>query len=637
LTDSPFNPPDVESSLRTQLGDWAKRFERNPVADFGAKISIVSVKDHTIYAAFLRCLYDVRADPVDKMIAYKESAPPLVAEKTDVWALPVGLSRQFLEQEETVVAAEPGEVVDCTRCSGENGGGSCETCKGAKTVACDACSTAGRKSCPACAGEGAITCAMCKGAGKVLLSISKEGLRVEDVCPQCTGKKSLPCQDCADATISDCPKCSNTRLQTCPKCGGRGAPVCTLCGGSRKIVRGFSLQVAYKLAYYRSIVRDPAVPEALFPQDPPMGKLGDTILELEAGDAAELEAKRPAGPAGEAFAKVLSLVPAAGLGPNSRRILHSIAIEKVPAYEVVYGFEGKEYRAWVGRYESRVLALDDPFADLAGRWTTAAEGMLDRGELAAFEETLAKAETLAPRSPAAAALRAKAGELQRRAVVKFGAPAAAVLALAVPLLAATRYSSPNRFLPLAALGAAVLAASVAAVFALAARLKSGPLLAPGRRGAMGVGAALAGAILPAVLFVALGPIHFLDVREFDKKLSDFEARPLESFTADDDDALKTLIGDYAARGVDTSLAQNLLDQHAALVAAAQARALAEEQAAREEARKQRLLAALRAQAAREEAIQAAKEAAARRKAAALAAAKKKKKKKKKTPVRAPGN
>ncbi len=622
------NSKNVEAEIRAALAQWAKRIERNPVPDFAEKISIVSVVDKTAYAGFLRCLFDVRTGPVDKILPYRPDAPPPVSAKEDPWSLPVAFSKQFLEQEATATATDRTEPEDCGRCSGDRQPPPCDACQGAKTVACDACSAKGRKSCPACRGRGIISCEMCGATGKVVQSVAHDGTRIEDVCPQCTGKKGVPCRDCADAAESDCVKCGNARKMTCPKCAGLGTPVCSQCGGTRKVVRGFSYEVAYRIAYYRSVVRDPDTPAEVFPADPPLGKLGETVLELEVEDAAAFETKKPAGRAGESFARVLAMVPAAGLGPNSKRILHSLSVEKIPIWQVAYKFEDKEYHVWICRYENRVFPVEDPFAALAGRWASAADEMLKSGDLPAFAEQVAKLAAVAPQDPAVEELKEKGAAAQKSATLLLGIPTAAALAAAIPSLLSSLYASPNRVVPLAGLGGGILAFSTAAVWWLRSRLAAGPLLPTLGRSARTIAAAAAGAVLPVVVFLALSPVHRLDVAEFEKKISDIESRPLESLTPADDETLTQLIKDYAPRGVDTAAAKNLLDAHANFVAAARAEALRQEEAARELARKQAEAARLRAQAEREEAARIMADLAAKKRAAAKRAALKKKKKKK---------
>jgi hypothetical protein len=619
MSDAPDIPKAAEERIRAALGAWAQRRAGSPVPDFGRRITLVSVRDLTVTAGFLRCLFDVRAGPTARLIPYHPDAPPKTADKNDPWALTVRMRKQFLEQEETLVAAEAGEPQECTLCSGTTQIEACGKCRGQKTVKCEACSQRGRRSCPLCAGRGSIACAQCRGTGKVALSLAADGKLNEDVCPQCTGNKELECHECADAPAPDCEVCGNKRAVTCPACGGRGAPLCAQCGGYRRVVAGFSYKADYKLAYYRSLVRDPAVPAEIFPLDPPPGKLGPTVLELEGESDADFSGKKPAGAAGTAFERVLSQVPAAGLGPNSRLILRALTIESIPTYDVAYSFEGKEYRAWVGGYGDRVAAQGDPFADLAGSRAAEAESLLKTGDLGRFEDLAAKAAALDPRSPAAAALRKKAGAVQRLAMLRLGAKIAGAAALAVPVVLAFFFPSPNRYGPLAALGLAVLGLSLGAVFSAGSWLSTRPLLPVPLRDKWARGAASAGAVLAVAVFLALAPVRRIDAREFETKLSPYRSLPFESWAPGDDGALAALVGDYSARGVDTSAGQELLDQHVRFLKAAR------EKAQREEAeRLARAEAAKAEQARREAAAKRAKERAAKEAAKKRAAKKSKK-------------
>ena len=582
---------DAEKLVRALLGEWSRRDPRHPVPDFAREIAIVSIRDKTAYAGFLRCLLDVRTPPVAAVLPYRESEPPKTADKSDPWGLPSGLSRQFVEQETAIVAADPGEPRACDRCAGGTQPLTCTRCRGAKTAPCEACSHRGRKSCPLCRGRGSIPCALCKGEGTVVGSIAAIGTGNKEVCPQCTGKREQPCHDCADMAAPECAQCANTRVVACPACEGRGAPPCVQCRGSGRVVDGFSVDIAYKLAYHRSLLRDASIPEEVLPADPAFGKLGETVFEYESADAASFAAKRPEGPAGDAFEKVLAQVPAGGLGKDSRVILQSLSVERIPVYEVVYAFAGKEYRAWATRYQNRVVTSEDPFADLAARWAEEAESFLKKNEFALFEERTAKALHLAPSHPAVASLRGKAADVQRRAMLALGAAVSGGLALGVPAVLSLLYRSPNRFMPLAALALAMLGASLAAVSRLAAACAPRPLLPPSRRNKWAAGAAGGGAVLALALFLLIGPIRRIDAREFAAQTSRYAALDFADWGPDDDDALAALVADHAARGVDTKAGQDMLDGHASFLAVARARALREEQARKEAERAARLRAA----------------------------------------------
>ncbi|MFI5361093.1 MAG: hypothetical protein ACHQ49_03900 [Elusimicrobiota bacterium] len=630
MTPTLETPEDAEAQARALLDEWAKRANPAAAADFGRKISIVSLRDKTAYAGFLRRLFDVRTGPVEKTLAYVESAPPKTADKGDIWAIPSGLAKQYLEQETTVVAAEPGEPSACNRCAGEDQIGPCDLCRGAKTVPCKSCVGHGRKSCPACEGRGAIVCAPCGGTGRVLQSMGADGARVEGVCPQCAGSKELPCHDCADAAAQDCSACGNKRAVTCPECSGRGAPLCPVCGGARRVVPGFSVAIAYKLAYHRGLLRDPSIPETVFPEDPDWGKLGEKIFEFEGSDAEALAASRPSGPAGEAFAKVLAMAPAEGLGENSRLLLQTLSVERVPIYDVTYSFEGKEHRAWATRFENRVVPLDDPFSDQAARLAGEAEALLGENDFTHFEERVAEAVLLAPKNPAVAALRGKAGAVQSHSLFVLGGKIAAGLAIGVPAVLAVCYKSPNRFTPLGGLALGIAGLSLAAIHRVGAYLAPRPLLAPKKRDQWAAGAAGGGAALALVLFLLVGPIRRTDAREFAGRLSTYAELPFASWTPSDDASLTDLVKDYGIRrGVDVTAGQDLLYKRARYLE--EARAQAERDAAAR--RRAALLAKQRAEVAKKEAARqkalAAKRAAAQKAAAAKAAAAKAKAKGKK--------
>ena len=627
MSASPETPDDAQTQVRAALGEWGTRASQGLVPDFARDLSVVSIKDKTAYAGFLRCVFDVRTAPVDKMLAFRAAAPPQVGNKKDLWSVPSGLSRQFLEQEETVVAAESAEPIACNRCAEEGQTGACEACRGAKTAPCETCSGRGRKSCASCGGKGSICCAQCAGSGKVTLSVAADGMPNEDVCPACTGQKQSPCRDCADAAAPDCAACGNKRVVACARCEGSGSAPCSACGGARRVIRGFSMTIAYKLTYYRSLLRDASVPEATFPEDPSWGKLGDTVYEREAADAAAFAADKPEGRVGEAFAKVLKQLPAAGLGANSKLVLLALTVEKIPIYEATYAFGGKEYHAWTTRFENRVLPLDDPFADLAVSWADEAEAFLDKGDYVRFEERAAQAAKLAPKNKAVAELRGKAGAVQRRAVLSFGAKVCGGLAVAIPAVLALAVRSPNRWLPLAALALGIFGAAFASVFRLGAALASRPLLPPSRRKGLSAAAASGAAVLLAVLFLLVAPVRRIDAREFAGKVAGYRALPFANWGAEDDAGLAAAIKDYGARGVDAADGQTLLDERASFLAAAKAQAILDAQAAQRAADAARRRAEeAKKEAAREKAL-AAKRAAAAKKAAALKAAKKKKKKK----------
>ncbi|MEK7390241.1 MAG: hypothetical protein AAB036_11145, partial [Elusimicrobiota bacterium] len=560
---------EQERVVRELLGAWAKRDPRNPAPDFGGEISLVSIEDKTAYAGFLRCLFDVRTGPVDKLLPYLESKPPLIANKNDLWELPSGLVRQFLEQEATVLAAESGEPMDCNLCTGVVSAESCGSCHGAKTAPCGACAERGRKTCSLCQGRGSFACASCKGSGTIVQSMSAVGTGYAEVCPDCFGKKIRPCHECSDAAAPDCPVCSNTRVVACPACKGAGLALCAQCGGSRRVIAGFTVSVAYKLLYYRSLVRDPEIPEAVLPENPPSGRLGESILQCESDDVASFSSKIPEGVAGEAARKVLAQAVAGIQGKNSRVIFQSLSVERIPIFSVRYAFRGKDYRAWATRFQNRVVAIDDPFADMAALYVAEAEAFLDKRQFALFDERASKAESLAPRSPALASLRAKAGSVQAREITMFGAKAAGALALAIPTILAFLYSSPRRFAPLAALSLATMVCALASAFVLASRRLSLPA---SRWRLWSAGAAAAGAALCAALFVIVSPIRRIDEGDFAVRVSRHEELSFANWGTGDASALESLIDEYAKLGVDTSVGRSLLERYEIFLVAAREQA-----------------------------------------------------------------
>ena len=576
-------PDNPAARIRAVLGAWAARHPKTPVAEFENQITIDSIEDFTVHAAFLTVLVDSRSEPVDRQFPYQPDSLPPKCDRGNPWSAEVNLKKEFLDQEQTVLALDPGEPMSCNRCSGGTASEACKTCSGKKMVVCAACAQKGRKSCAHCHGEGKTACAMCSATGKVVASIDASGFPSLGVCPQCAGKKEFPCHDCQSAPLSDCAQCSNRRTVGCGECAGSGIDVCSHCKGAGQFINGYSLKIHYAVVYHRSLMRDPKIPEDVFPEDPPPGKLGETIFELQGSDGA-LDISRLEGAAAQCASKVLAQAPSGD--PRSRLVLQSIKVEKIPLWLVTYGFEGKVHRAWVSSYENRVSALDDPFAK--------------------------RAESMA----AQAAERESARKRAQRDALRAGAIVTCAAATLIPLILEFVFRSPNRHGPLAILAVLILAGGSSAIWFLRGwRIAS-------------AAAATAAVVLISAAFGLAAPIHRLDVREFETKLSALAAAPFGNWGEDDGAVLAQLIKDFTARGVDTSTAETLRDEYASFAVAAREKAARDQQQARHEAAvAQRNAELARLDAERKTKVLAAKKAAAKKAAAKKAAVKKPAKKK----------
>ncbi len=566
----------LAARLRAALGSWASRLTRHPVADFASQITIDSVRDYTAYAAFLNCLVDARTAPVDREIPYRPDALPPVADRNDLWSLPVRLKKQFHDQEETVVAADSLEPVACNRCAGGALSEPCVTCSDSKVAPCTACTGKGRKSCTHCHGEGKTSCGLCAGSGKVVASVDSNGIPSLGVCSQCMGKKEFPCHDCRSAPLSDCRVCSNRRTVACGPCEGRGTKLCSHCGGAGSFVKGYSTHIAYKVAYHRSMIREANIPEEVFPEDPPTGKLGETVFEAEEAEGA-FGTSVLDGAAGKVYANVLAQVPTARVGEPSKLILQSVKIERVPIYLVTYGYEGRPHCAWVSHYENRVLPLDDPFTK--------------------HREMLVKQS----------AQREEAQRRDTRVALLSGAIVSGVSAVLIPLIWEFVQTSPNRHWPLAILGILILMGGLCAIWLLRGRALPSSAVAA------------AAVVLIMTAFAIASPIHRLDVREFNEKFSVTQNKPFPQWGQDDAASLAQLIKEFSARGVDTSAAQSQQEEYESYLAAVRVQAAREAQARREAAARRK------AELARQEADRKAKALAARKRALAKPPAKKAKK------------
>ncbi len=291
------------------------------------------------------------------MIAYSEAAPPKVADKKNLWSVPSGLSRQFLEQEETVVAAESAEPISCNRCAEEGQTGACESCRGAKTAPCEALlRAAAANPAKSCGGNGVLSCAQCAGSGKVTLSVAAIGMPVVDVCPGVHRAEQSPRRDCADAVSSDCAACANKRVVACPAGEGRGTAPWPA-AGARKVVRGFSVAIAYKLAYYRrplcAIRRSP---RRRFPRIPRGASSGKRCSSARFRTPPRSPGTQAGRTGRDAFLRRSSR--------SFRRLASAripswcylaLTVEKIPIYEVAYSFgAARSSHARTTRFENRV-------------------------------------------------------------------------------------------------------------------------------------------------------------------------------------------------------------------------------------------------------------------------------------------
>ncbi len=121
--------------------------------------------------------------------------------------------------------------VRCKKCEGHGSWqpeGSCNKCKGARTVACSKCDSGGY-----------VSCRRCNGSGDF---IGKRGDRMGD-CRSCSGSGRLRCNVCEGDGQQTCYVCKGSGeppILTCKPCAGSGHQSCFECSGEGDVHVGFN-------------------------------------------------------------------------------------------------------------------------------------------------------------------------------------------------------------------------------------------------------------------------------------------------------------------------------------------------------------------------------------------------------------
>lgn len=610
------NEPGTDEIARELLAAWAKRYPSAAASGFSKKVEIVSVTERPVLAAFLRSLYDVRSIQ-EKILPFNESSPPDKGDKSDPYSFPDKLRKEFIDQEAVLTLAEDIPPMSCGKC--ESGDGpNCKSCSGAQKIACKECFGKGNKGCTMCSGEGKLICTGCKGKGKIVSAMGNDGMRREGTCPQCAGAGGQACPDCG-STAPDCNACRNERMIVCEKCRGSGKQPCSNCSDFKQLVPGFIVTIAHKVAYHRSFVRHPEVPEGCFPADPPPGKLGEKVVDLEAD---KIVADAEIDPiAKDAATKVLAQAKN-GHGPKSKLIRQALTVELVPVYDIAFRYEGKDYRAWATRYQNRVVCENDPFSDQLRQTADDAATSLARGDVSRYESTLKKGLELAPNDPGLLALKSKNAVKVKLARLNPGDVAAAAAAVVSMMILAMSSASNHRFWPVLTAGLIILGAAIVAARLLPRYVPIPQSLTPGQRYGLSAATAAVPAVLAMMLFALINPPRRLDARDFKRLVDRYEILVPDRIEDKDEEDIQNLISRYELLGVNVQPARTILDtRRRYLDDLHQAELKKQEDLRRQQEEAKRL----RAEQARKEKEAAAKKAAAKK--AAEAAAKKKKKKK----------
>ncbi|MBI4052339.1 MAG: hypothetical protein HY400_07515 [Elusimicrobia bacterium] len=569
----------LAQSVRDILAHWASSLPHHSYADFGQKISLVSVSEKPTFILRLMTLYDNRTPRESSTIPYRQENPPPTSAQ-DIWSYPGNLETDFIRHETRITIPVSQEPESCERCEGE-GTIRCNVCVSSGSMLCPDCMGPKQKSCPECKGLGKIACRDCKGTGQVVTSMSGTGLPIKSGCQNCAGTGGPPCPKCG-GKIVDCPTCQNKRSIECTNCRGQGRLSCPPCEGQRQVLKARSYLVEYQPILNQQPCPDPETPSGLLPSEIPRDVLGKVVYEIEADKITALKGSLPQADLEPVVQTLLKQAEAGKkeFDSEARIIKQRLTVDRLPVYSVVYEYLGKKYSCWATPFNHRVVAPESPFTALAAQWVQEIHESLAKQKYQNALELVEKSSALATWPWLQSLKQHILQDKKRHSQLITQNMSLGVIFLFALLLGLLSRTSHHIFWPVAVYMA--LAFAGLQVFSRAGSLIAG----------------ISASAVFFFLFWLANPAQRLDAREFRALLRGRFGTDIPAvLKAEDESYLKFLIGIYEPMGVDISPAQEALKANAKRIELGHQEALQRKESQRkraeEELQKKRKLEALK--------------------------------------------
>ena len=399
--------------MRRRLSAFARSIPHHDIDDFGTAINILATRLIPFYQIDLQTLYEQRA-VVQREAPYEgELLPPFEVNQQNIalWEYDFVNRTDFKEFRDELRVDNSQSVQDCGECD-KTGAVTCPDCEGHGQVCCPECDGSTTVACPQCRGRGTVqqersipvekACWVCNGTGRPSEHIQNVGLG--NRCGHCRGLGKytdyvseyydIPCGYCRTTGQVQCEVCAANGAVTCKTCNGKTRITCERCDGRTQLVsfltviRTLTPSTVSKLAIDGEI--DDHTHSLLTSKID--GESGISIVETAAAVeiSSELE-ELPEAVGIPVLAKTIRQLlsnASANLSEKNRVAYQSVTISQTVAAKIHYSFEDRQYDACLLGKEVSLLALRNPFTDLAESSLNAAITFWQQGQKQKAVESL---------------------------------------------------------------------------------------------------------------------------------------------------------------------------------------------------------------------------------------------------------
>ncbi|MBI2824370.1 MAG: hypothetical protein HYX69_06750 [Planctomycetia bacterium] len=308
-------PTLTEDQARDILNGWAGGgFLR--LRNMGDKIFVTRFTPGCAYTIRVHTHYEERK--VER-VAVPHHGGPIDdhGQVPDLWSVPVPRPREFEDSKEHVPVPHTERVELCSQCAGE-----------------------GRVVCPTCHGRGQKACPQCNGSGIRHEQVTATERDASGNTRQVSRFVQVRCA-CGDGQVR-CNACSGLGVQTCSQCTGTGR---------MKVFE--QVAVHFKPVVLDELLDVTPVPDRWFRQ-----LSGDTLVNEKSSRVDRFD---PVAPDVDRKAGEL-LTRSHGVdGAQSRIILQTLKVDRVPLNELDYKYAGVERKLWICGQENQIYAPKAPW------------------------------------------------------------------------------------------------------------------------------------------------------------------------------------------------------------------------------------------------------------------------------------
>jgi len=362
----------IEVKFKDRVNELAGHIGSKEIENIGDSIKITGVNEHPIYRVFVSTLYEKRillrdakpydGEPVGATLIHSEK-------QVNVWSYNFQEPHGFENHEASYILNNSREVKTCTDCHGA-GRIVCDSCHGAGNVTCYSCDGVGHTRCYSCDGTGRKRCSSCSGTGRVERTEYSNGrsYTTHEACSSCRGTGHTECWSCSGSGRITCSSCGGSGKVMCSTCTGTGKVECYTCQGKGQMVHFLYIHNVYT-PLVDSFFKTEHSPVEITNIDANIAaEAGKLIFQHKEQELSEsLLADMQYQPLRQTILEKLRNHVTNGKNKDATIIRRQeLSLYHIPAFELTYTANGKNYKAWLHGNRLRLFSTENPITDFIG-------------------------------------------------------------------------------------------------------------------------------------------------------------------------------------------------------------------------------------------------------------------------------